>query len=90
MGFDPHQIANLVGQLGGDHSQAAEKLQDLASQGQQVDPQQHSDLLQQVGVDPQQLQDGGYQNHFDAQNEPGFSGYQAGQDFGGQQPQFGQ
>lgn len=86
VGFDPHQIANLVGQLGGDHQQAAQQLSNLG--GGQVDPQQHADVLQQMGVDPQQLQNGGYDQHLDNQNQPGFQGYQAGSDLGQQSPQF--
>lgn len=85
--FDPHKIANLVGQLGGNHQQAAQKLSNV---GGQVDPQQHADLLQQVGVDPQQLQSGGYRQHLDKQNQPGFEGYQAGGDLSRQNPQFGE
>jgi len=60
MGFDVSQVLNLVGQLGGDHQQAA-----------------------------QQLQNGGYQQHLDAQQQPGFNGYQQGQDYAQQQPSFG-
>ena len=83
--FDPSQIANLVGQIGGNHQQAAQLLQGLAGQGQQVDTSQHGDMLQQMGIDPQQLEQGGYQQHFDAQNQSGFQGYQAGGDMGNQQ-----
>ncbi len=85
MGFDASQVLNLVGQLGGDHQQAAQQLQGM----DQVDPQQHAGLLNQVGVDPQQLQNGGYQQHLDAQQQPGFNGYQQGQDYAQQQPSFG-
>lgn len=84
MAFDPHEIMNLVGQLGGDHQQAAQQLQGV----DQVDPQQHADLLNRVGVDPQQLQSGGYQQHLDAQQQPGFQGYQPGGDYADQQPSF--
>jgi hypothetical protein len=84
MAFDPHQIMNLVGQLGGDHQQAAQQLQGL----DQVDPQQHAGMLNQLGVDPQQLQSGGYQQHLDAQQEPDFQGYQPGGDYSSQQPSF--
>jgi len=84
MAFDPHQIMNLVGQLGGDHQQAAQQLQGL----DQVDPQQHADLLNQLGVDPQQLQGGGYEQHLDAQQQPDFQGYQPGGDYTNQQPSF--
>ncbi len=59
MGFDASQVLNLVGQLGGNHQQAAQQLQGM----DQVDPQQHGGLLNQIGVDPQQLQNGGYQQH---------------------------
>ena len=74
MGFDPSQVLNLVGQLGGDHQQAAQQLQGM----DQVDPQQHAGLLNQIGVDPQQLQNGGYQQHLDAQQQPVFNGLSAG------------
>jgi len=40
----------------------------------EVDPQQHAGLLGRFGLDPQQLQNGGYQQ---------------GQDFGQQRPDFG-
>lgn len=85
--FDLHSIANLVGQLGGNHQQAAQVLQNLG--GQQVDPSdpQHADALQQLGVDPQQLQNGAYDQHLDNQNQPGFQGYQPGQDLSQQSPQ---
>lgn len=87
--FDPHSIANLVGQLGGNHQQAAKELANLS--GQQIDPNdpQHADMLQQMGVDPQQLQSGAYQQHLDNQSQPGFQGYQPGQDLDQQAPQFG-
>jgi len=80
--FDPSTIMNLVGQLGGDHQQAAQQLQGMG----QVDPEQHAGLLSGLGVDPQQLQNGGYQQHFDAQQQPGFGGYQPGGNYGDQQP----
>jgi len=83
--FDPSTIMNLVGQLGGDHQQAAQQLQGMG----QVDPEQHAGLLSGLGVDPQQLQSGGYQQHFDAQQQPGFGGYQPGGNYGDQQPTFG-
>jgi len=82
--FDPSTIMNLVGQLGGDHQQAAQQLQGMG----QVDPEQHAGLLSGLGVDPQQLQSGGYQQHFDAQQQPGFGGYQPGGNYGDQQPTF--
>jgi len=81
MGFDVSQVLNLVGQLGGDHQQAAQQLQGM----DQVDPQQHAGLLNQVGVDPQQLQNGGYQQHLDAQQQPGFGGGESRQGGDGQQ-----
>lgn len=86
--FDLHSIANLVGQLGGDHQQAAQALSNLP--GQQNDPSnpQHADMLQQMGVDPQQLQNGPYQQHLDNQSQPGFQGYQPGQDLTQQDAQF--
>jgi hypothetical protein len=86
--FDPHSIANLVGQLGGNHQQAAKALANLPDQ--QIDPSdpEHADMLQQMGVDPQQLQSGAYQQHLDNQNQPGFQGYQPGQDLTDQSPQF--
>ncbi len=84
MNFDPSTIMNLVGQLGGDHQQAAQQLQGMG----QVDPEQHAGLLSGLGVDPQQLQNGGYQQHFDAQQQPGFGGYQPGGNYGDQQPTF--
>jgi len=84
MAFDPHQIMNLVGQLGGNHQQAAQQLQGL----DQVDPQQHAGMLNQLGVDPQQLQNGGYQQQLDAQQQSGFQGYQPSGDYTNQQPSF--
>jgi hypothetical protein len=84
MPFDLHQIVNLVGQLGGDHQQAA---QQFAGMGQ-IDPGQHSGLLQQYGIDPQQLANGGYDQQFQAQNDPNFNGYQPGMDLSQQQPDF--
>ena len=85
MNFDPSTIMNLVGQLGGDHQQAAQQLQGMG----QVDTQQHAGMLNQLGVDPQQLENGGYQQHFDAQQQPGFAGYQSGGgNYTDQQPNF--
>lgn len=86
MAFDPHQIMNLVGQLGGNHQQAAQQLQGL----DQVDPQQHGGMLSGLGVDPQQLQNGGYQQHLDAQQQSDFQGYQPAGDYTSQQPSFDQ
>ncbi len=83
MAFDPHQIMNLVGQLGGNHQQAAQQLQGL----DQVDPQQHAGMLSGLGVDPQQLQNGGYQQHLDTQQQPNFQGYQPGGDYTSQHQQ---
>jgi hypothetical protein len=79
-----HEILNLIGMMGGDHQGAAQALQGL----NQIDPNQHGGLLQQFGVDPQQLQSGGYQQQMEAQNQQGFQGYQAGQDPTNQQVQF--
>jgi len=98
MAFDPSQILNLVGQLGGNHQQAAQMLQNVTGQ---IDPNQHSGMLQQLGIDPQQLASGGYQQHFDAQNQSGYQGTgqpgqqggfggQGGYDQGGQQSFGGQ
>ncbi len=84
MGFDVSQIMNLVGQLGGNHQQAAQQLQGMS----EVDPQQHAGLLSQLGVNPENLANGGYQQHFDAQQQPNFNGYQQGQDYTSQQPSF--
>ena len=84
--YDPSQIANLVGQLGGDHQQASQKLQSMSGQ---IDPSQHGDMLQQMGIDPQKLQNGEYQQHLDAQDQPGFQGYQSG-DMSGRSAQSGQ
>lgn len=84
MPFDVHSILNLVGQLGGNHQAAAQAFQGT----DQVDPNQHADTLQQFGIDPQQLQSGGYQQHFDNQQQPDFQGYQPGQDPTNQQVQF--
>jgi len=86
--FDMHNIANLVGQLGGNHQQAAQQLSSLGDQ--QIDPTdpQHASALKQMGVDPQQLQNGGYDQHLDDQEQPGFQGYQPGQDISQQSPQF--
>lgn len=67
--YDATQIANLAGQLGGDPKQAAQRLQQM---GGQIDPQKHGDALRAMGIDPQKLQNGDYQQHLDAQNEPGF------------------
>jgi hypothetical protein len=84
MAFDLGQIVNLVGQLGGDHSQALQKLQGV---GGQVDPQQHGGLLQELGIDPDRLAGGGYQQHLDAQQQAGFQGYDQG-GYSGQQGGF--
>jgi hypothetical protein len=58
--FDIHQIANLVEQLGGNQQQAKQMLAKL--DGHQIDPTdpQHAKMLKQLGIDPQELQDGGY------------------------------
>ena len=75
--FDPQQIMNLVGQMGGNQQQAGQMLQGLMGSGQQVDTAQHGGMLQQLGIDPQQLDNGGYQQHFDNQAQGG--GYQQDQ-----------
>jgi hypothetical protein len=82
--FDPQQLINLVGQLGGDHQRAGQLLGGLLSQGGQVDTEQHGGLLQQLGIDPLHLDSGGYQQHLDNQNQPGFQNYgqQGGYDQG--------
>lgn len=77
--FDASQIVNLVGQLGGDHQQASKLLGGALGQGGQVDTQQHGELLQQLGLSPQQLHEGGYQEHLDGQNHPDFQGYDQGE-----------
>jgi len=84
MPFDTHQVLNLVGQLGGNHQQAAQQFSGM----DQIDPQQHAGMLQQAGIDPQQLQSGGYDQQLQAQNDPNFNGYQAGMDPTQQQPDF--
>ena len=81
MAFDVGQIIGLVKQLGGDHQQAAQQLQGLG----QVDPGEHAGLLSRLGIDPQRLQSGGYQQQFDAQQQGGY-----GQDQGQQQGGYGQ
>ncbi len=86
MNFNPTQIMNLIGQLGGNHQQAAQQMQGMG----QIDPQQHSGLLSRFGIDPQRLQNGGYQQHFNYQRNPGFQGYQPDYDAGQQQPNFDQ
>jgi len=83
MSFDTHQILNLIGQQGGDHQGAAQ-----AFQGQdQVDPNQQGQTLQKFGLDPQQLQSGGYDQQLNAQQKPDFQGYHPGQDPMGQRQQ---
>lgn len=84
MPFDTHQILNLIGQMGGNHQQAAQQFAGT----NQIDPQQHSGQLQQFRIDPQQLASGGYDQHLQAQNDPGFGGYQPGSDPSQQQPDF--
>jgi hypothetical protein len=66
--FDIHQIANLVEQLGGDQHQAKQMLSKVG--GHQIDPSdpQHAKVLQQLGVDPQALQSGGYARHLAGQD----------------------
>ena len=55
-----------------------------------MDPQQHAGLLSRFGIDPQQLQSGGYDQQFQQQAQPGFGGYQPGMDPTMQQPDFDQ
>ena len=76
MSFETHQVLNLIGQQGGDHQGAAQAFQGM----DQVDPNQHGQMLQQFGVDPQELQSGGYDQELNEQQQPGFHGYQPGQD----------
>ena len=66
--FDIHQIANLVEQLGGDQQQAKQMLSKV--DGHHIDPSdpQHAKVLQQLGVDPQALQSGGYARHLEIQD----------------------
>lgn len=56
MAFQVSHIIELVKSLGGDHQHAAQALSGMDT----VDPSQHGDLLQSVGVDPQQLASGGF------------------------------
>jgi hypothetical protein len=67
--FDINQIANLVERLGGNQQQAKQMLAKI--DGHRVDPSdpQHAKLLQQLGVDPQELQNGGYARHLE-DNDP--------------------
>jgi len=81
--FDASQIVNLVGQLGGNHQQAGQMLSGLLGQGGQVDTEQHGEVLQKLGVDPQHLDRGGYQQHLEDQNQPGFQNYEQSQGQGG-------
>ncbi len=84
--FNPSSVVNLVGQLGGHHRQAARQLQGM----NQVDNQKHAGMLNLLGVDPRQLESGGYQQLFSAQQLPGFAGYQPGEGaYADQQPRFG-
>ena len=63
--FDIHQIANLVGQLGGDQQQAKQMLSKVGGLIDPTDPQ-HAKMLQQLGVDPQALQSGAYKQHLES------------------------
>lgn len=67
--FDIHQIVNLVGKLGGDQQQAQQMLAKL--DGHQIDPSdpQHAKVLQQLGVDPQALQNGSYARHLEGEDQ---------------------
>jgi hypothetical protein len=53
------------------YSPAVQQLQGM----NQVEPQQHAGLLNRIGVDPPQLQGGGYQQHLDAQQQEGEQRY---------------
>jgi hypothetical protein len=83
--YNPTQIANLAGQLGGDPQRAAQQLQQV---GGQIDPEQHADTLRGMGIDPRKLQNGDYQQHLDAQKQPGFQSARGG-DASGQMGQGG-
>lgn len=85
--FDVATITNLVGQLGGDHVQAGQILSGLLGQDGQLDTQQHGEVLQQLGIDPQHLERGGYQEHLDNQGSADFQGYDQGQQGGYDQGQ---
>lgn len=85
MALTVHQVLNLVAQLGGDHARAAQELAGV----DEVDPAQHGELLTQFGIDPQQLENGGYSEHLEAQDLSSFAGYQPGSDYTAQQPSFG-
>jgi hypothetical protein len=63
--FDINQIADLVERLGGDKQQAKQMLAKV--DGHRIDPSdpQHAKVLQQLGVDPQELQSGGYARHLE-------------------------
>lgn len=56
--FDASQIIGLVSQMGGDHQAAGSLLRSVLGQGEQVDTDQHADLLHQLGIDPMQLATG--------------------------------
>ena len=49
MEFDKQQILDVIKDQGGNHEQAAQPLPD------KVDPSQHSELLQKLGVNPSDL-----------------------------------
>jgi NAD(P)-dependent dehydrogenase (short-subunit alcohol dehydrogenase family) len=84
MTFDVLTIINLIGQLGGDHKGAAERLHGRES----IDPDQDAELLLRYGVNPQRLAAGGYPDQLAAQRSPAFSGYRAGSDPRGQIVRF--
>ncbi len=73
--FSPQSILNLIGQLGGNHQQAAQQMQGMGLQNGQIDPNQHAGFLSRFGINPQQLQQGGYLQHFQAQRQGNFQGY---------------
>ena len=66
--FDIDQIAKLVERLCGNRQQTGQILAKL--DGHRIDPSdpQHARLLQQFGVDPQELQSGGYARHLEGQD----------------------
>lgn len=66
--FDINQIADLVGQLGGNQQQATQMLAKI--DGHKIDPSdpQHAKVLQQLGVDPEELRSGGYARHLQDQD----------------------
>jgi hypothetical protein len=75
--FSTDQVVSLIQSLGGNSQQA----QQVLGQLDHVDTDQHADLLNQLGVDPNQLASGGYQQQLgDVANK---LGSQFGGQFGG-------